>query len=362
MAKKHGNGAMNSPKHDGGRPLSAGRSVASTGEPPSQKSQPPSEFFSDSENPDSPERKKPGRPKGCEKIPGSGRKKGRPSVLGSEARKYLAGASGYLDVLARVCKGAPVRMSGPTGKKTWHHPDWPDRKWALELIASKCIPTMAASEISGPDQTPLATEYTDKEWARRLAYLLTKPGTGGEDVVAELMEGTEGSAEDPPSSGRSVGGGAALGTLSAPATALPPSRGNGAAPAPVQEPVSEDFAPKKPKPATEPLVGQSAFVAGFTIKCFEPQRPGLPNQYEICGSNGALLAMACDGFQGALRWIRHRVPDGADMTVEVRGPVRGDLGDGFGDVRPDQYETRPYRSMLNPLPKSHKMPKSNAEK
>ena len=115
MAKKHGNGASDSPKPTMGGPLFAGRSVASTGEPPSQKSQPPSEFFSDSENPDSPERKKPGRPKGCEKIPGSGRKKGRPSVLGSEARKYLAGASGYLDVLARVCKTrAPAAAGDPS--------------------------------------------------------------------------------------------------------------------------------------------------------------------------------------------------------------------------------------------------------
>lgn len=99
--------------------------------------------------------RKPGRPKGSPKVPGSGRRKGKPNALGRAAREYLAAESGYLDMIARVCAGKAVRMSGPTGKKSWYHPDWADRKWAVELVSSKCIPTMSAAEVTGADGEPL---------------------------------------------------------------------------------------------------------------------------------------------------------------------------------------------------------------
>ena len=296
-------------------------------------------------------KRKPGRPKGSPKVPGSGRKKGAPNVVGRAARAYLAGASGYLDILARVCSGKSIRMAGPTGKVLWHRPDWADRKWALELIASKCIPTMSAAEVSGPEGEPLVPQYTNKEWARRIAHLLTRPDAEEETrAAAEAAEGCAGTAHVP---GSAEGEDTAVGETPAPSgpSALAPSRSNGAANAAArggggplsdpgasestQHPVSgfENFSPKKAIPPTEPVEGQTARVAGYIVLCGPPQRPGLPLSYRITDSDGKLLAMATDGWQGALRWIKARVGDDADMSIDIIQPTPA-----HEPVRPDQRQ------------------------
>jgi len=122
-----------------------------------------------------PVRNRGGRPKGLPKT--GGRRKGVPSAAGREARAFLAANSNYLEVLARVCQGKPVRTIGPGGKRAWHYPTWADVRWAVELVASKCVPTMAAAELSGPDGAPIQTEHrelSDLETARRLAFVLSK--------------------------------------------------------------------------------------------------------------------------------------------------------------------------------------------
>ena len=290
-------------------------------------------------------RRKPGRAPGSPKVAGSGRRRGVPNAMGREARVYLAAESGYLDMIARVCSGKAVRMSGPTGKKTWYYPDWDDRKWAIELVASKCVPTMSAAEVSGPDGEPLnPPPLPEKEVARRLAYLLTKPGSGGDGVVAELMEGTDGRSEV--SLTRSAGGeGAAVGETPAlsGASASSPNRSNGAGdpgggwkdraddvgdPNPTQ---SENFS-KDAKP-TEPQPGQAARCAGFIIRCTEASRPGLPNQYQILDGSGQLQSMAVNGWSDALRWIKARVGDDADMSIDIIQPTPA-----HEPVRPDQRQ------------------------
>ena len=139
-------------------------------------------------------RRAPGRAPGSPKVPGSGRRKGVPSAMGKEARLFLAAHSGYLDTICRVCAGKAVKMSGPTGKKVWFHPEWKDRRWAIELVASKLLPTMAASELSGPEGErllPTNLAMTDKELARRVALILTQ--ADGTDALAALTEGRDGS-------------------------------------------------------------------------------------------------------------------------------------------------------------------------
>ena len=289
-------------------------------------------------------RRKPGRAPGSPKVPGSGRRKGVPNAMGREARVYLAAESGYLDMIARVCSGKPIRMSGPTGRKTWYHPDWQDRKWAIELVASKCVPTMSAAEVSGPDGeslVPAMYSMPDKEIARRCALILTLADEAASPEAAE-----DGSSGGGPISRRSAGGeDTAVGETPPPsgASASSPNRSNGAGdpgggrkdraddvgdPNPTQ---SENFS-KDAKP-TEPQPGQAARCAGFIIRCTEASRPGLPNQYQILDGSGQLQSMAVNGWSDALRWIKARVGDDADMSIDIIRPAPT-----AEPIRPDQRQ------------------------
>lgn len=61
-------------------------------------------------------------------------------------------------------------------------------------MASKLLPTMAASELSGPEGErllPTNLAMTDKELARRVALILTQ--ADGTDALAALTEGRDGS-------------------------------------------------------------------------------------------------------------------------------------------------------------------------
>ena len=361
---KAGNGAGHSPAKGAGAPLSAAGAMASTEEPVkniSAQAASPSEI---SEKP--PIKRGPGKPKGLPKT--GGRVKNKPSKMGREAREYLAKHSNYLEIISRICAGKSVKMSGPTGKQRWFHPEWADRRWALEIAVSKLLPTMAASELSGPDQEPLIPQVSERETARRLAWLLTRPGSGGEGIVAALTEGTDGSSVV--SSPRSAGSGDAAVGDSTPCPpsgppSSPPSRANGAAdaaestpPSPLSDrgamastedphfpdilksgdPLSENFSSEKPAPKLEPAAGDTAYIFPYIVKCSKPSRPNLPLQYEIRdAASGALMKQAAAGWPGVLDWIRHRVPEGEDLEIDIRGPVRGALDDELG--RPDQMES-----------------------
>jgi len=314
MAKKHGNGAANSPARRGGGPLSPARTLASTEEPPSDispKPKPPSEFFkAGPAQVDAPKPKKRGRPKGLPKT--GGRIKNKPGRLGREAREYLAKHSNYLETICRIAAGKSVKMSGPTGKLQYWYPDISDRKWALNIAIDKLLPSVAASEISGPEGVPLIPPVSNRDLALKVAHVLTRPGSGGEGIVAELVkgtEGTEGSAEEgrPAFPGRSGAGGMENGVVSPLGGPCPPaSRGNGA---------------EKPKPALEPEIGQTARVGGYIILCGPPQREGLPRSYRILGTDGKLIAISSGGWAGALKWVKQRAGEDADMSVEITSPT-----------------------------------------
>ena len=119
-----------------------------------------------------------GRPRGFGKVPGSGRRKGVPNKLGREAREYLASHSDYLKTICALAKGKPIKFAARRGHKpTWHQPDWPDVKWALETIVNKLVPTVAQSEITGADgepfmPEPVRRERTILETARAVGFLM----------------------------------------------------------------------------------------------------------------------------------------------------------------------------------------------
>ena len=120
-----------------------------------------------------------GRPRGLGKVPGSGRRKGVPNKLGREAREYLASHSDYLKTICALAKGKPIKFAARRGHKpTWHQPDWPDVKWALETIVNKLVPTVAQSEITGADGAafmpePISRERTMLETARAVGFLMS---------------------------------------------------------------------------------------------------------------------------------------------------------------------------------------------
>ena len=112
-------------------------------------------------------------------MPGSGRRKGVPNKLGREAREYLASHSDYLKTICALAKGKPIKFAARRGHKpTWHQPDWPDVKWALETIVNKLVPTVAQSEITGADGAafmpePISRERTMLETARAVGFLMS---------------------------------------------------------------------------------------------------------------------------------------------------------------------------------------------
>ena len=133
-------------------------------------------------------KKRIGRPPGSPKVPGSGRKKRAlaprtpPSRIGKSARIELAEKSNYLDFICKVAQGKPIRMRGPTGKQgQFYHPSFADRKWAVELVVNKLVPTVTATELSGADGSPIQIEagrIDNFDIARRLLYGAGSLGVG----------------------------------------------------------------------------------------------------------------------------------------------------------------------------------------
>ena len=202
-------------------------------------------------------------------------------------------------------------------------------------------------EIAGAGGAPLhPPEYSDREWARRIAFILRRGDVEGRSEVM-ATEGSAGTAHVPGSSG---GEDTSLGsTTRVQASAPSPNRNrsNGAqkggggplsdrgASESHQHPVSgfEKFSPKKAIPPTEPVEGQTARVAGYIVLCGPPQRPGLPLSYRITDSDGKLLAMATDGWQGALKWVQSRAGHDADMSIDIIRPALT-----AEPIRPDQRQ------------------------
>ena len=91
----------------------------------------------------------------------------------------MAGNSKALDTLARVASGRRIQLTGPTGKRYWHAPDWRDVRWAIELIANKLVPNISAHELSGRDGGKIEIEASrgdSLDIARRLEFAASELG------------------------------------------------------------------------------------------------------------------------------------------------------------------------------------------
>jgi hypothetical protein len=152
-----------------------------------------------------------GRPKGLAKT--GGRKKGTPNqyLTSKQIRDVLLRKSDALDVLADIVQGKQYLTAGPTGKSFWTYPSMAERLSALRIVADKCIPSLMATEISGPDGKDLFAGVAAPSEPRQLARAVVSLLVGNSDSTAVMPDSTVRSEAVPESLPGSVSLSAALG-------------------------------------------------------------------------------------------------------------------------------------------------------
>jgi len=156
------------------------------------------------------DKRPPGRAPGLGKVAGSGRKKGVPNKITTDIKETILKRGRPLELLCDVARGIKIRVGAQAGpEKTFVYPTLPDRIRAAETLLAKIVPSMKASEISGPDGVPLLPEIpqqSNRQTARALLSLLSG-GVGGipeqfeesseDNSSAATSSGTTGSDSDP---------------------------------------------------------------------------------------------------------------------------------------------------------------------
>ena len=106
--------------------------------------------------------RKPGRPRGLGKVPGSGRKRGTPNHDRSATIERIMREADPIGFLCRVCRG--VRMSAALApgdaKKSFWIPTGDQRITAAQTLSKKCLPDMRAVEVSGPVGEPMVVRIS----------------------------------------------------------------------------------------------------------------------------------------------------------------------------------------------------------
>ena len=287
--------------------------------------------------------KRPGRKPGSPRVAGSGRKAGTKNKITLPVKEMILKRGRPVELLCDVSRGLKIRVgpqAGP-GEPEWAYPDLATRISAARTLLGKIIPDLRAQEITGKDGDallPTNLAMDDRELARRVALILVMAGQDDGDVadaVAELS-GTEGSGDGPFHPRARAGAQARTGATPSPGAATAPAadpRGGRkdraddvSDPNPTQ---SENFS-KDAKPS-EPQPGQAAQCGDFIVRCTEPSRPGLPNQYQILDGSGQLQTMTMNGWEGALKWVRSRAGPDADMRIDIIRPAPT-----AEPIRPDQ--------------------------
>ena len=104
------------------------------------------------------EKRKPGRPKGLGKVPGSGRQKGTCNKDRAATVERIMLEADPLGFLCSVCKGHRMQAAPEPGAKnrTWWYPTGDQRISVAQTLARKVLPDMKAVEIAGPLGEPLS--------------------------------------------------------------------------------------------------------------------------------------------------------------------------------------------------------------
>ena len=121
-------------------------------------------------------KRKPGRPKGLGKVPGSGRKAGTPNKLTKDVRNYILEKGKPLELLFKISCGHKIKVGDADGNAKRIYPSLADRASAAKVLLSKVLPDIKATEISGPDGGPIETRVGSldpiAETARRFAFIM----------------------------------------------------------------------------------------------------------------------------------------------------------------------------------------------
>jgi hypothetical protein len=121
-------------------------------------------------------KRKPGRPKGSTKWPGSGRKKGTVNKSTAELRRYIHRNANPVAQVCKIAKGKVVI-------------DGLSQADAIKLLYKAVIPELRGEVLTGEDGAPLIEPtrrdelYSSMELARRTAFMLR----AGDDAQRELV-------------------------------------------------------------------------------------------------------------------------------------------------------------------------------
>ncbi len=122
-------------------------------------------------------KRKPGRPKGSTKWPGSGRKKGTVNKTTAELRRYIHRNA---NPVAQVCKNAKGKVVI----------DGLSQADAIKLLYKAVIPELKGEVLTGEDGAPLIVPtardelFSKVELARRLAFVLAAGDDAKRDLAA----------------------------------------------------------------------------------------------------------------------------------------------------------------------------------
>lgn len=154
------------------------------------------------------DKRPPGRAPGLGKVVGSGRKKGVPNKITTDVKETILKRGRPLELLCDVARGIKIRVGAQAGpEKVFVYPTLPDRIRAAETLLSKIVPSVKASEISGPDGAPLIPIEPQQSSRQTARALLTLLGTG---VVAAPDESNDDEQPNSDTPGISPSRGAAL--------------------------------------------------------------------------------------------------------------------------------------------------------
>ena len=123
-------------------------------------------------------KRKPGRPKGSPKIPGSGRRKGTINRSTAELRRYIHSNANPVGQVCKIARGK-VEIDGLSQAD------------AIKLLYRAVIPELRGEVLTGEDGAPLIEPPTRRgellstmELARRTAYLLAAGDAANKDFAA----------------------------------------------------------------------------------------------------------------------------------------------------------------------------------
>ena len=122
-------------------------------------------------------RRRPGKPRGYGKPPGSGRQRGTPNKSAVELLRMVAARGTPVQFVVDVASGKRVKIAqGDNRRAHLVYPSMAERLRASEVLIGKILPSLAAArvDLTGGDAGDAApiTDLSQHDLARRIAFTL----------------------------------------------------------------------------------------------------------------------------------------------------------------------------------------------